>query len=508
MLFEGILHLVTFSLNIYSNAKKNVKFDIICNLFTPHTIDQCYDCSNDSIATAGIKNNDGTWNISGSKDRIVEVSEKELKVFAKLFDGTDKWKTARLPIIHTKEMLYVLSCFAAQAKNIASLASDVFTTEMWHETNAQKEGVLSRAVSFPTSLHDMVYSGPHIGVANPLYKTPRSVCMLHSDYDTVLLNEIGENYLPRTNYVPVAVNYRELTPNTPWGEKYLNCFRLVSRRMLSQTGERTLMATIIPPDTSHINTVFGIAFKENIVAFMAGCFAAIPFDYFIKATGKSDGRYDTLSKLPLLSKYYREITIRSLKLNCLTKSYSSLWEKTFDRSFLTDSWSKQDHRLTSSAFSELTEEWHIAYACRSDFERHQALVEMDVLVAISLGMSLSQLKTIYLSQFPVLYQNEVDTWYDQKGQIVFTNNRGLVGVGFDRPSFEKPNAVTPIRRGEAPWNGVMKDAPAGYVFARTITDDTQPGGPVQRTIEYVAPFDKCDREQDYETAWEYFSKQN
>ena len=53
----------------------------------------------------------------------------------------------------------------------------------------------------------------------------------------------------------------------------------------------------------------------------------------------------------------------------------------------------------------------------------------------------------------------------------------------------------------------MKDAPEGYVFARTITDDTQPGGPVERTIEYVAPFDKCDREQDYETAWEFFSKQ-
>ena len=27
-----------------------------------------------------------------------------------------------------------------------------------------------------------------------------------------------------------------------------------------------------------------------------------------------------------------------------------------------------------------------------------------------------------------------------------------------------------------------------------------PGGPVKRTIKYVAPFDKCDREQDYETA--------
>ena len=52
----------------------------------------------------------------------------------------------------------------------------------------------------------------------------------------------------------------------------------------------------------------------------------------------------------------------------------------------------------------------------------------------------------------------------------------------------------------------MKDAPAGKKFYRTIMDDTMPGGPVERTIEYVAPFDRCDREQDYETAWKFFEE--
>lgn len=44
------------------------------------------------------------------------------------------------------------------------------------------------------------------------------------------------------------------------------------------------------------------------------------------------------------------------------------------------------------------------------------------------------------------------------------------------------------------------------MFARTIMDDTMPGGPVERTIEYVAPFDRCDREQDYEIAWKFFEE--
>jgi hypothetical protein len=39
---------------------------------------------------------------------------------------------------------------------------------------------------------------------------------------------------------------------------------------------------------------------------------------------------------------------------------------------------------------------------------------------------------------------------------------------------------------------------------RTVEDDTQPGGPVERTIVYEAPFDKCDREEDYERAWAAF----
>ena len=80
------------------------------------------------------------------------------------------------------------------------------------------------------------------------------------------------------------------------------------------------------------------------------------------------------------------------------------------------------------------------------------------------------------------------TWYDANGRITFTNNRSMVGVGFSRAEFE---------------NGI-KDAPAGKKFSRTITDDTQPGGPVERTIEYIAPFDRCDREKDYETAWAFF----
>jgi hypothetical protein len=146
-------------------------------------------------------------------------------------------------------------------------------------------------------------------------------------------------------------------------------------------------------------------------------------------------------------------------------------------------------RLNPERFSSLTAEWTWDTPLRTDYERRQTLVEIDVLTAMALGMTLEQLKTIYRIQFPVLQQYEADTWYDQNGRIVFTNNRSLTGVGFTRPEFEQ-----------------IKYAKAGEKFYRTITDDTQPGGPVERTIEYVAPFDRCDREQDYETAWKFFEE--
>ena len=54
------------------------------------------------------------------------------------------------------------------------------------------------------------------------------------------------------------------------------------------------------------------------------------------------------------------------------------------------------------------------------------------------------------------------------------------------------------------WNEI-KDMRAGTV-KRKIIDDTMLGGPRERTIVYEAPFDRCDREKDYEIAWAEFER--
>lgn len=130
-------------------------------------------------------------------------------------------------------------------------------------------------------------------------------------------------------------------------------------------------------------------------------------------------------------------------------------------------------------------------------------MEIDVLVALALGLTLEQLRTLYTVQFPVMRGYEADTWYDRNGRIVFTISRGLPGVGLTRAR----------KRGEPnpSWEEVRHlSEEAGYTghdtVSQVVTDDTLPGGPRQKTIVYQAPWVRCDRERDYEVVWKHFAQ--
>ncbi len=492
-LFEAINNPKTYSLNICSNRKSN-SFININNLFAVETIESCFDNTLTTTSVPNIKDAHDCWERRGHPDRIICVGKKELMLFAKVFDGNDEWRTARLPVIHARQLLDVLQLFASQNKTLSSLGVNITGTPMFSEPNAIQDGLLERNVHFPNSAFEMVASGPHIGLANPLGQTSRRICETNRAYDPVDLQFIPSTYFQRCNYFPVCgfENYHSKAPVFQ-GRKVMDDYRVCWRSMLNQAGERSMLPAIIPPYSSHIDLVFEVASSVKNIICIAGTFASIPFDFFIRATGKVHARFDVVGYLPLLTeaREIERINVRALLLNCLTTYYSDLWHDCFTEFFVSDGWSKQDPRLRPTRFTTLTSTWTWDTPLRTDYERRQALVEIDVLTAMALGMTLDQLKTIYRIQFPVLQQYEADTWYDANGRIVFTNNRGLTGVGFDRKE----------------WEGGIKGAPAGKKFYRTVTDDTQPGGPVQRTIEYVAPFDRCDREKDYEVAWAYFSKQ-
>lgn len=490
-LFAEVDHHMGFSLNIYCNNESKM-FDSISNLFTTSTIEQCYDMTVTGDIP-GIKDENG-WCIHGHPDRVVRIGKAELSLFAKLFDDNDdNWKQARLPAIHAQALLEVMEKFIETSYTLGSIPeNEIAYSVMFDEAADANAGILKHEEHFPENLSDYIISGPNIGVANPFFKSVRAQARLNSDYDSIDLIEIPSDFSSRCIYRRKcdSVTFLQNIPELPWGDKYNSVYRIAMRRMLNISGERTLMPTIITPGACHINGVYSIALKQKL-SVLAGTMASIPFDFYVKITGKTNGGYNIYSAFPMLdnSKYASAIAIRTLLLNCLSSNYSDFWSREFPAKLMTEKWSKDDSRLNLNRFV-LAKEWTWDTPLRTDYERRQALVEIDVLTAMALGMTIEQLKTIYRIQFPVLKSYESDTWYDANGRITFTNNRSLVGVGFDRKEFELN----------------MKDAPAGKKFYRTIMDDTMPGGPVERTIEYVAPFDRCDREQDYETAWKFFEE--
>ena len=115
--------------------------------------------------------------------------------------------------------------------------------------------------------------------------------------------------------------------------------------MLNQSGERTLISAILPPGMAFINGIFGMVFKTN-TALIAGAMSSLPYDFYLKVTGKSNGRIDTFSAFPILSEKKERygIIIRTLMLNCLTNNYASLWESEYQSLFTSERWTKKDSR--------------------------------------------------------------------------------------------------------------------------------------------------------------------
>ncbi|MGF6550740.1 class I SAM-dependent DNA methyltransferase [Paraburkholderia youngii] len=535
-----------FGIHIYSEARAEVGFDQLCNLYVPGTVDACYQHEGTGLA-GGIKNEHGQWNTTGHHDRIVRVDDAALATFAKLYDepGT-RARHARLPSLHAGALGSVLAKLAEYPVRLADFGDGHFSTVMFDETYAQQDGTINRRAAsddgFAVTPENWILSGPHFFLANPFNKTPRRACTANGHYDVLDLEFLPEDYLPRTNYRPIAdrAEYLRRTPRVSWVESgqtqakpVTDYFRLAFRAMLPPANERTLNGVIIPPGVGHTNGVQGNVFRKARDMLVAGVVCStIIGDYYIKTSGRTN-LHGTWAQLPSVD-LHEALSARYVALNCLTVEYGPLWERVFDLAFTEQQWSQpEDPRLPQDFWQNLTSTWTRDCALRSDYARRMALVEIDVMVAQALKLTLDELLLVYRVQFPVMQGYERDTWYDINGRIVFTNSKGLIGVGVSRKGSRntpKTRIVTPdgeTREGNFGWEdlwtyaneesgdsedvikvGGKSKVPDGTVITQWVTDDTLPGG--LRTVErsYVAPFARANREDDYRNAWAAFGRQS
>ena len=481
MLFSEIDHHVIYSINIYGSSKSTVNFISINNLFHPETIDSSLIHNGNGIV-GGIKvfdskRNKTVWNLFPHKSRILNIDEDILLKISNFNDEKNEYKSTKLINLHSNTLLNVIDKISSIENRVRDYEINI--DEGIHETNGQYNKIIKRMENSlrPDGNAINVISGPHFFVSTPYYKNPRLICKLNSDYDVIDLSKISTDFKPNVIY----------SSGENFVQREHDSYRLCFSQMMSLTGERSLQPSIFPPNTYHINTVTSVSFKDiNRLLELAAFTSSIVLDFIIRVKGKGGFYSGALSSLPFeVKNKYRDLLIkRVLMLNCLSSEYSTLWNEYLSSSDEILNTSSNDKRL--SRFEIISNKWNIDIIPLDSFSRRYLLLEIDVIVSLSLGLNLQELVDIYEIQFSVLKQNEDDTWYDQKGNIVFTCSKGLIGVGVDRPV----------------WNSI-KDLKDGQTYEHIIEKSELYYG---EKVTYYGPFEKCDRVEDYKVAWAHFEK--
>jgi hypothetical protein len=507
-LFPDVAHVASFSINIYSGSPGSVGFLHMSNLFHPQTISNSLQHKNTREPVPGIKNDETQWNTRGHAHRVVTVTETELQIFARLTDevGTDPLES-RLPQVHAREVLGVVTKIARVPRRLMDLRNEIHSTVMFDEAYAQRDGVITREESpsyQPARSADLVLSGPHFYVATPFSKSARQVCSSHGTYDEVDLTEIPEEFWPRAPYRPGnrAGDRAAFDSQVPrWsenGKRVTDYYRHLNRRRVNVAIERSLICAIIPPGASHLDAGYSVAFEklEKMACFNAAC-CSICLDFLVRITGKGDCRLDVLRQLPAdFGNKSGALLLRGLRLNCVTRAYADLWCRLTEPSIRAESWTTDDPRLCNfyeHAWHQLSPtKWEWRTPLRSDFARRQALVEIDVLVGLHLGLSLDELRTIYRVQFPVMRQFDLADEYDARGRHVPNTTR-------------KNQGGTEFRTALEAWKSAGNDPNDPDSEPLTVSwpiDD----GLQTVTKTFYPPFTKVDREADYARAYEVFQE--
>lgn len=476
-----------FSINIFGRKRDCVSFKSISTLFHPATLDESLSRTDASVPLPLEKDERNRWNTIGHPDRVNHIDDTTLALYASFFDleGTSPMET-RLPSLYTWRFIDpIFKTFSGFPRKFSEL--EYGHTECW-DSALHGGSIIESKTCFVDNADDLIYSSPSIFVGNPVYQTPRKNCSSHRDYEQVDLTLAPKSYRPRVNFTRKveAGPYRQEIPRFA-GVPVSDFARVFCRKMIDPKGVRTLIPCLSPRGYLHVGGLIEFVIRDaKDVVNVGGCWSSLPYDWFIRVTQKTNFRNDLARFLPLLPDDAR-IRVRTLLLNCLNVDYVGMWDECWDETYVDDGWFSSDPHLTKwSDHLASGKEWKWETPLRTQLDRRQALLELDVIVTKALGLSLGDLLLMYRVSFPTMRKYDADTYYDQNGRCVFSAKSG----------------ESYLSRKE--WESI-KDMPSGE-FKKTITETVFSDTPTERTIVYKAPFFKKCREDDYREAWEMLEK--
>jgi len=203
---------------------------------------------------------------------------------------------------------------------------------------------------------------------------------------------------------------------------------------------------------------------------------ALTTDLMVRSAPKSTIRSGTAQRLPrIVSETLRpELLLRASRLMMMTDAFADLWNAVTGSFPTNDQFSRDVQSAAAESLFVEHLDWTPAVPLRRAADRRQAQLEIDAIVALSLGITSDELCTIYRTQFAVLYGYDRNVYfYDANGRLV-------------------PNEVLKVWRQK------------GDAITLEERQAVHPGSGIAYT--YELPFVTLDREADMRQAYAHFER--
>ncbi|MFD7992221.1 class I SAM-dependent DNA methyltransferase [Streptomyces mexicanus] len=462
--FEDLSRNQEFGLHIYGPPQE-VHFAHLSELYGAQVLPQSLQHDGSGPAP-GIKHQ-GTWDIRPHRDRVVIVDDEMLESWKALSgkDGVAHRTPLLYPVLRAEQG--AIEAIGAFTKRLASFNPRI--TRGFDEANAKKDGFIRWGNRDVDTISEVILQGPHFAGALPFSKQPKIPCRSNNDWSPFSPEQLSETQVPRTNYIRATDVESYQNAQDHWdGRPYTTYYRLAWRRMIAFNSARSLHAALIPPGPAHIDAVHSLTLANNrLTALNAGFWASLPLDYLLRITGRSDLRVAEANKMPAPTGDHplaSPLLLRTLRLNALTTAYTALWEELFHATWPGyEDWAIHWVNLKPLA-AHLKPTWEYDTPLRTEYERRAALVELDALVSVWLGITADQLVAIYKSRYPVLSDYESAMYFDANGRKIAANHNAY-GHGQTKQDYidlmahlENPETTPPPAGYKAPFYKADREA--------------------------------------------------
>lgn len=446
-----------------------------------------------------------TWDERPHKKRIIRVDRAILEQWQRLTGDEG------LPV---EQGLLLSPVSVAEGKAIQALADyplrlgalNPLVTRGFDESGAKKEGLIDYnlrkedgSLFRPEKWDEVILKGPQLGLANPLFKQPSQ-----GGGEVLGLNHllIPDDAVPETEYVRVTTPEKYVEKHDQWLDKgrlerlrtsedaaaearrvmaeaqgvpedeigaddvdryfvrrstqpYTRFYRAAWREFIAPDTERSLYVTIVPPGAAHVNAVRTAYLGDNrMTALTSGFWASVPVDYLLRTTRLRHLHLAASGRLPVPDGTHplaSGLLLRTVRLNCLTSAYAALWGELYDPTWLGyEDWARNWPRL--ERLHNVGPKWTRNSPLRTERARRAALVEIDALVAVWLGVDADALVAMYKARFPIMQDFDAVTWFDAEGRRI-AGDRYTYGHGQNKDHYAQLRAHL---------EGDRKDPPDGY----------------------------------------------